>query len=99
MFNKCDKITENIPEDEHSVKISALENKGISRLLRVIADTLPPTSRRMRLLLPYDKAGILAKIRENGKVFSENYTENGIETDALVDISLIKQAEQYAASS
>ena len=98
VFNKCDKITENIPEDEHSVKISALENKGISRLLRVIADTLPPTSRRMRLLLPYDKAGILAKIRENGKVFSENYTENGIETDALVDISLVKQAEQYAAS-
>ena len=95
VLNKCDKITENIPTDEHTVKISALKNEGIDTLLKAIAHDLPQTSRRMKLLLPYDKAGLTAKLRENGKVFSEEYTENGIEVDALVDQMLIKQLSEY----
>lgn len=95
VLNKCDKIAENIPEDEHTVKISALRNEGIDRLLETIARDLPQTSRRMRLLLPYDKAGVAAKIRVNGKIFSENYTENGVEVEALVDQMLIKELSVY----
>lgn len=95
VLNKCDKISENIPEDDHTVKISALKNEGIDRLLEIVARNLPQTSRRMRLLLPYDKAGVTAKLRENGKVFSEEYTENGIAVDALVDQMLIKQLSEY----
>ncbi len=95
VLNKCDKIAENIPEDEHTVKISALRNEGIDRLLETIARDLPQTSRKMRLLLPYDKAGVAAKIRVNGKVFSENYTENGVEVEALVDQMLIKELSVY----
>lgn len=98
VLNKCDKIAENIPEDDRTVKISALKNEGIDRLLETIARNLPQTSRLMKLLLPYDKAGLTAKIRENGRVFSEEYTENGIEVDALVDQMLIKQLSQYADS-
>ncbi len=95
VLNKCDKIAENIPEDDSTVKISALKNEGIDRLLDTVARNLPQTSRRMKLLLPYDKAGVTAKLRENGKVFSEEYTENGIEVDALVDQMLIKQLSEY----
>ena len=95
VLNKCDKITENIPTDDKTVKISALKNEGIDTLLSAIAKNLPQTSHRMKLLLPYDKAGITAKLRENGKVFSENYVENGIEVDALVDQMLIKQMTEY----
>ena len=60
-----------------------------------ISKNLPQTSRRMKLLLPYDKAGLTAQIRVNGKVFSEEYTERGIAVDALVDIMLIKQMTEY----
>lgn len=95
VLNKCDKIAENIPEDDSTVKISALKNEGIDRLLETVARNLPQTSRRMKLLLPYDKAGVTAKLRENGKVFSEEYTENGIEVDGLVDQMLIKQLSEY----
>lgn len=95
VLNKCDKITQNIPEDDKTVKISALKNEGIDRLLETVARNLPQTSRRMKLLLPYDKAGVTAKLRENGKVFSEEYAENGIEVDALVDQMLIKQLLEY----
>ncbi len=95
VLNKCDLLTENIPEDGSTVKISAKKAQGIERLLQVIAANLPETAKRMKLLLPYDKAGYTAKLRENGKVFSENYTENGVLVDALVDLMLIKQMSQY----
>ena len=95
VLNKCDLLTEHIPEDSATVKISAKNNQGIDRLLQVIAANLPETAKRMNLLLPYDKAGYTAKLRENGKVFSEEYTENGVLVDALVDQMLITQMEQY----
>lgn len=95
VLNKCDKIEENIPENESTVKISALKNQGIDRLLECIARNLPETAKRMKLLLPYDKGGLTAVIRENGKIFSEEYTENGIIVDALVDKLNIKQMSDY----
>ncbi|MGN0682414.1 MAG: GTPase HflX [Oscillospiraceae bacterium] len=96
VLNKCDKISESIPTDDKTVKISALKNEGIDELLRAIARNLSQTSKRMKLLLPYDKAGLSAQIRENGKVFSEEYTENGILVDALVDVTLISRMEEFA---
>lgn len=95
VLNKCDLLAEHIPENSTTVKISAKNNQGIDRLLQVIAANLPETAKRMKLLLPYDKAGYTAKLRENGKVFSEEYTENGVLVDALVDQMLITQMEQY----
>lgn len=95
VLNKCDRISESIPTDDSTVKISALKNEGIDTLLEAVARNLPQTARRMKLLLPYDKGGYAAQIRENGKVFSENYTENGIELDALVDRMLVKQLSDY----
>lgn len=95
VLNKCDLLTENIPEDDSTVKISAKKAQGIDRLLKVVAANLPETAKRMKLLLPYDKAGFTAKLRENGKVFTEEFTETGVLVDALVDQMLIKQMSQY----
>ncbi len=95
VLNKCDLLAEHIPENSNTVKISAKNSQGIDRLLQVIAANLPETAKRMKLLLPYDKAGYTAKLRENGKVFSEEYTENGVLVDALVDQMLITHMEQY----
>ena len=97
VLNKCDLIDESIPEDDKTVKISAKRGVGIDRLLKAVAANLPESARRMKLLLPYDKAGLGAKLRENGRVFSEEYTENGVRVDALVDKLLIKQMSEYAA--
>ena len=95
VLNKCDKLEENIPENDSTVKISALKAQGIDKLLETIARNLPETAKRMKLLLPYDKGGLTAVIRENGKIFSEEYTENGILIDALVDKLNIKQMSEY----
>ena len=95
VLNKCDKLEEDFPTDSSTVRISALKGEGIDRLLEVIAANLPETSRRMKLLIPYDKAGLTSVIRVNGKVFSEEYTESGISVDALVDRMNIKQMSAY----
>ncbi|MGN0618221.1 MAG: GTPase HflX [Ruminiclostridium sp.] len=96
ILNKCDLVDYDIPENENTVKISAAKGEGIERMLSVIAANLPESSKRMSLLIPYDKAGFSAEIRKGGKIFSEEYTENGILTDALVDITLIKRAEEFS---
>ena len=95
ILNKSDLVDYDIPEDNTTVKISAKDGTGIERMLQLIANNLPESAKRMKLLIPYDKAGFSAHIRENGKIFSEEYTENGTLTDALVDIKLVKQAETY----
>ena len=99
VMNKADAASdlETVFEDGHTVVISAKERRGFDKLLACISAALPETARRMRLLIPYDKTGFLGKIRAEGKVFSEEYTESGTLVDALVDIKLIKEAEQYPA--
>lgn len=99
VLNKCDKLTENIPVDDKTVKISALKGEGIESLLETVARNLPETARRMKLLVPYDKAGFTAKIREKGRVFGEEYLENGVLIDALVDRTLTAQAAEYASKN
>lgn len=95
VLNKCDKLTESIPVDESTVKISALKGEGTERLLEVVANNLPETARRMKLLVPYDKAGLTARIREKGRVFSEEYRGDGVLVDALVDRTLMGQTAGF----
>ena len=95
VLNKCDLIENDIPESKDTVKICAKTGEGFDRLLKAISENLPESSKRLQLLLPYDKGGLTAKIRENGKVFSEEYTENGIEVDALADIAILKELSPY----
>lgn len=97
ILNKSDLADYDIPEDDTTVKISAKTGEGIERMLLLIAKNLPQSSKRMKLMIPYDKAGFSAEIRALGRIFSEEYTENGILTDALVDIKLIGRAEEYKA--
>ena len=97
MLNKCDKLAgwENIPEDDNTVKISAKEKIGFDRLLECIAANLPETSVRGSFVIPYDKGNLLNVIRDEGKIFSEEYTAEGILIDALVDNKVYYLVEKY----
>ncbi len=97
VYNKADAVpdTDTIFEDDNHVIISAKHHSGFDKLLDCIVKNLPETSRRMNLLIPYDKSSLISRIRAEGKVFTEEYTENGTLIDALVDIKLIKEAEQF----
>ena len=97
VMNKSDIATEldTVFEDDSTVFISAKEKTGFDRLLEIITAKLPETAKRMSLLVPYDKTAFIGRIREEGKVFSEEYTADGTAIDALVDIKLVKEATQY----
>lgn len=97
VLNKADLISpeEVIPEDKHTVLISAKNHTGFERLLQCISENLPETAKRGKFLVPYDKAALLNKIREEGKVFSEEYTPDGILTDALVDLKIYHMVSDY----
>lgn len=99
VLNKCDKVpyidSLDISHNENTVKMSAKNGTGIDELLAAVQNALPQSCTRCRLLLPFDKAGLLNTIRRDGRVFEESYTENGIECDALVDVKVYHLVEQY----
>lgn len=97
VMNKADaaEYTDTVFEDDNTVLISAKEKTGFDRLLRCIMKNLPETAKRMKLNIPYDKTAFIGRIRQEGRIFSEEYTAEGTEIDALIDVKLIKEAEQY----
>ena len=96
VFNKCD-LTPALPLPFGSMvaAVSATTGEGLEDMLQKISKALPISQRRMKLLLPYDKASLENKIMEEGKIFSREYTNEGILLDALVDVKLIKEAGEF----
>lgn len=98
-LNKCDKVPYidelDISQQENTVKISAKNGTGINELLLAVQAALPQSCVRCRLLLPFDKAGLLSTVRIDGRVFSEEYTAQGIECDVLVDVKVYHLVEPY----
>lgn len=96
-MNKADaaEFTDTVFEDDDTVMISAKEQTGFDKLLDCIMKNLPETAKRMNLLIPYDKTAFIGRIRQEGKVFSEEYTADGTAVDALVDIKLVKEASAF----
>lgn len=98
VFNKCDLLPEELafaPETRNAVLISAKENRGMDQLLAALTKALPDPARRMRLLLPFSQGSLLNEIRSSGKLFSEEYTPDGVLVDAMVDVRLQKAAVPY----
>ncbi len=94
VFNKCDRLPR-LPDfvpDGDSVLISARTGYGLDVLLQKIADKLPSGLERVKLLIPYGQGGLLSRLREAGKVYSEEYRDDGIAVDALVPPALLRSA-------
>ena len=96
VVNKCDtKEISSISVGEKAVFISAKTGHGFSELLQKISESLKETAKRVQILVPYKEAGLLNTIRQNGKVFLEEYREDGIFADALIDIKNIDKVKEY----
>ena len=86
VFNKCDKLVGGIgiDLDPKNVVVSAHSGYGLDRLVERIEEEVCSTV-KLNVLFPYDKMEVLGKIRQNGTVVSEEYTENGVLVEAYVD--------------
>lgn len=99
VLNKSDLVDTLKENNSEQVWISAKTGEGLDELLLEIAKQLPQTAKRMQLCVPYDEGGFLQTLREEGTVFSESYTPEGVVVDVLVDVRRQKQAEQFQISS
>ena len=97
VLNKCDRLSyEPLDLGRNSVLISAKTGYGIDNLLQSICRLLPPTQQRLTLLLPYAQGGLENRIVETGgKIFSREYTGEGILLDALVDSKELHLVADY----
>ena len=97
VFNKCDLVEDPLalPGDRDSVRISAKNGIGIEELLKKIEENLPVKLRSYKLLLPFDKAGLIAVLRNAGALRSEEYTDKGIEVEAVVEEPMWHMVDEY----
>ena len=85
VLNKCDLISDNMAGISGAVHISAKYGTGIDELLKAIEDNLPKKLKRVKLLLPFDKVGAAARLRETAVIHTEEYTADGLELEVTVD--------------
>ncbi|MBQ6498728.1 MAG: GTPase HflX [Ruminococcus sp.] len=85
VLNKCDLISDGMTGISGAVHISAKYGTGIDELLKTVEDNLPKKLKRVRLLLPFSKAGIAAKLRDKAVLHSEEYTAEGLALEVTVD--------------
>ncbi|MBQ1991460.1 MAG: GTPase HflX [Clostridia bacterium] len=98
VLNKWDKVDElntALPSVSKSVRISAKHGTGIDRLLKAIEDNLPVKIKRVKLLIPFDKGGLVADIRNKATLVSEDYVAEGISVEALLDPELYNKLSAY----
>ncbi len=92
VMNKCDLVGDiySMPTLGNTVMISALQKRGFDDLLQAILKELPPTRKRVRLLVPFNMGALAAKVRNEGVVHFEEYREDGLYIEATVEIYLLE---------
>lgn len=100
VMNKCD-LVDNIydmPTIGKTVMISALQGKGLDRLLKEIEKALPKTRSRAKVLIPFSSGAQAGRIRTEGVVISEEYTPDGILIDGIIPISILEELKEFVIS-
>lgn len=100
VMNKCD-LVDNIydmPAIGKTVMISALQGKGLDRLLKEIEKALPKTRSRAKVLIPFSSGAQAGRIRTEGVVISEEYTPDGILMDGIIPISILEELKEFVIS-
>ncbi len=95
VLNKADLVDIPKQSDFENVWISAKHGDGLNQLLTAIVHGLPQTAKRMKLCIPYSEGSFLQLLREEGKMFSEEYTAEGTLVDVMVDVKRQKKAQDF----
>ena len=80
VLNKCDLVP---PEEDilpimpGALHISAKTGAGIDRLLTAIAKELRKAEQQLTLLVPFAQYGVIAELRQKGRVLEEAYEDTG----------------------
>ena len=97
VFNKCDAAPDLswLSAGLHSVKISALTGEGLDGLLNEMVRALPPTRKKVTLLLPYSMGSDAALLRKKGALDREEYRPDGLKMTVTADAKLLERYKDY----
>ncbi len=96
VLNKIDKADPSEICGIDGVRISAKRGEGFDALLSAVEKALPVQKARVKLLFPFTEIGQSAMVRENGTIFSEEYTDAGLLMDCLIDTVTAQRLKDYA---
>lgn len=99
VYNKCDKEHDDGVFLKNSCTVSAKSGKGLDNLLEMIDEMLSRRMADLDIILPYSQTGLTNIIRENGRIDSEAYTENGIAIKGKVDKKFLYIFTSYQQNS
>ena len=94
VYNKCDKPGA-LSFDPDILLTSAKTGYGLEALLKKLDETLSDRVHTIRVLLPYDKLGLAAPMRERGSVQVEEYREDGLYLEGIVKTEDLHCFEGY----
>lgn len=95
VYNKCDAYFGILPHGEDVVCMSAKSGEGADELVNKLAAMLAGSSRRVKLMIPYQKGGIVDALNREATVFRLDYTEDGIEAEAVVPPELFGRVKEF----
>ncbi len=101
VLNKMDALEDdsieslNLFKFPNAVKISTYTGLGVEELKNTIMQTLKELNSEVIFLLPLDRWDILAMLKREGSINSEEYLENGIKVEALVSDRVKNQLKEY----
>lgn len=78
-----------------AVFVSARSGQGIPELHTAIAERLPKPAVELRVLLPYDRGDLVARIHRSGQVLQTRHLDDGTELRIRVDERLAGELESY----
>ncbi|BCJ42320.1 GTPase HflX [Actinoplanes ianthinogenes] len=78
-----------------AVFVSARSGSGIQELKEAIAARLPRPAVDLRILLPYDRGDLVARVHRTGQVLQSRHLDDGTELRVLVDERLAADLEQF----
>lgn len=101
VFNKLDKvdskyIIERMLRQASAIAVSAVEGTNINKLLTMIEDSIKATNIDIRLVIPYDDSGVMAKLYDIAAVNSVEYSAEGIHVFASLSQEYVERYKKYA---
>lgn len=92
LFNKQDLCEEKEQlrdfQADHVLHISAKKKQGLEELKKLLEEVLLEDQIYVERLYPYEKAGMIAMIRQHGQVMEEEYLPEGIAVKAYVPMEV-----------
>jgi GTP-binding protein HflX len=101
VFNKADLI-EHAPYGGHGfdvIEVSALRREGLERLLAAIARSFTGLLEEIAVRLPAMRGDLVAMVRRNGEILSEEYADGVVSMRALVSTAVAGRLRKAALTA